>query len=218
MTTELLIIRHGNTFDRGQTCLRVGAKTDLPLSKSGEEQAIVLGKYFKQEHIKPKVIFTGDLKRTWQTAEIALKEASIDDIPLKRLSMFNEIDYGLDEGKAEEEVITRIGKEALELWDKKAIVPAGWNVDTNGIRNNWKSFFKMIGEQYENELSMVFTSNGIARFALDMAANGEEFFGNNSTMNNLKLSTTGMGIFVNSGGDWFLKSWNLKPRDLVRDE
>ena len=30
MTTRLIIARHGNTFEKGQTPTRVGGRTDLP--------------------------------------------------------------------------------------------------------------------------------------------------------------------------------------------
>ncbi|MEL6754250.1 MAG: histidine phosphatase family protein, partial [Pseudomonadota bacterium] len=42
----LYIVRHGNTFDTGDTVLRVGGRTDLPLSTSGEMQATALGIHF----------------------------------------------------------------------------------------------------------------------------------------------------------------------------
>ncbi|HAO37083.1 MAG TPA: histidine phosphatase family protein, partial [Hyphomonas sp.] len=36
---RLIIVRHGNTFDKGDTVTRVGGRTDLPLSASGLAQA-----------------------------------------------------------------------------------------------------------------------------------------------------------------------------------
>ena len=40
--TQLLIVRHGNTFETGETPRRVGLRTDLPLSSSGRKQANAL--------------------------------------------------------------------------------------------------------------------------------------------------------------------------------
>jgi len=46
MTRQLFIVRHGNTFDPGDTVTRVGARTDLPLSSSGRAQADALARHF----------------------------------------------------------------------------------------------------------------------------------------------------------------------------
>ena len=37
--SRVYIVRHGNTFDRGDVILRVGGRTDIPLSTSGIDQA-----------------------------------------------------------------------------------------------------------------------------------------------------------------------------------
>ena len=39
----LLLARHGNTFDKGDKVVWVGARTDLPLTAKGREQARALG-------------------------------------------------------------------------------------------------------------------------------------------------------------------------------
>lgn len=211
MVTKLIIIRHGNTFDKGDICLRVGAKTDLKLSKSGIEQAVILGKYLKREKIIPEVVFSSKLKRTYQTAEIAFNEAGISR-KIEKLDIFNEIDYGLDEGKPEEEVLARIGKEAMELWDTYAKVPDGWLFNSQKAIENWQIFAKMISEKYTDKITMVFTSNGIARFSPYIATNLEEFSKNNS----IKISTTSICTFINCGLNWEIKSWNIKPKDYIK--
>ena len=39
----LLLARHGNTFNKGDKIVWVGARTDLPLTAKGREQALALG-------------------------------------------------------------------------------------------------------------------------------------------------------------------------------
>ena len=51
MNADIYIVRHGNTFDPGDTLLRVGARTDLALSVSGCEQADRLGRHFLEKDI-----------------------------------------------------------------------------------------------------------------------------------------------------------------------
>ena len=43
---RVIICRHGNTFDKGDLVRRVGARTDLALSKSGIKQANFLAEQF----------------------------------------------------------------------------------------------------------------------------------------------------------------------------
>ena len=43
---RIIVCRHGNTFDKGDGVTRVGGRTDLPLSTSGEAQAAALAEHF----------------------------------------------------------------------------------------------------------------------------------------------------------------------------
>lgn len=110
MTTRIIIARHGNNFTKEQTPLRVGARTDLPLVET--ERGTNIGKYLKMRTLIPAVVFAAPLKRTTETARLAI--AALDkDIPLVADSRFTEIDYGPDEGKPETEVVAREGR---KLW------------------------------------------------------------------------------------------------------
>ena len=46
---KLIIARHGNTFNKGETPTRVGSRTDIPLVDSGKEQAKLIGEYLVKE-------------------------------------------------------------------------------------------------------------------------------------------------------------------------
>lgn len=208
MTTKLIIVRHGNTFDKGQVPVRVGLRTDMSLSASGREQAVVLGKYMKLSGIDPEAVFSSELRRTYETADIALKEVGIDR-RVERLAIFNEVDYGVDEGKTEEELVGRIGEKALDLWNTVGIVPEGWIFDVDVTIENWRKFASMVEDRYIDRTVMVFTSNGIARFAPYITGDFEKF----SKKFDIKISTGALGIFEKTNGEqnWSVVSWNLKP-------
>lgn len=212
MVTRLIIVRHGNTFNKGETCLRIGCRTDIPLSSSGKEQAILLGKYLKFKNIIPDKVFLSELKRTYQTAEIAFKEAGIS-VSIERNKIFNEIDYGIDEAKTDEEIISRIGKDALEQWNKNAIVPDGWKFNPKEAIDNWFDFSKMIEKEYQDKVIMVFTSNGIARFAPYLTGNFDKFIENYD----IKISTSALCTFIKNKNEEFWKviNWNIKPKDFI---
>ena len=213
MTTRLIIARHGNTFTKDQTPLRVGARTDLPLVET--ERGTNVGKYLRMRTIIPDVVFVAPLKRTMETARLAIAELD-KDIKLNVDDRFTEIDYGPDEGKTESEVIARIGQKAIEEWDRAGIVPDGWTVSVEGIIEQWKIFAKEIEEQYKNKTVMVVSSNGIIRFAPYLTGDFEKF----SENFNIKVGTGSVCILEKDDGDenWRVVEWGTKPKDKLVDK
>jgi 2,3-bisphosphoglycerate-dependent phosphoglycerate mutase len=203
--TKLFIARHGNTFDKGDVLLRVGKKTDIPLSQSGIKQAIKLGEFFTDEAIEFDEIFSSNLKRTKETARIVLEKMSRSDVNVIPMDIFDEIDYGPDEGKPEEEVAARVGREAIVRWDKEAIAPEGWGVDIEKIKSNWIKFAESIKDS--DETILIVTSNGIARFAPYILNDPGHFIENN----NIKLSTGAVSSLSYNEGEWKVNYWNKRP-------
>lgn len=204
--TRLIIARHGNTFNPQQTPTRVGARTDLPLVEKGRAQAEAIGQYLKANQLIPDVIYSSHLQRTIETAKIAVKASGVSN-PVYQLDIFNEIDYGPDENKTEEQVIARIGKEAIEKWDKDAVFPEGWLVDPDEIIKNWIDFAEQIRAHDDNETVLVVTSNGTARFAPYITGDYEGF----SKEHSIKLSTGALGILNFIDDKWQIQDWNLRP-------
>ncbi len=207
MRTRLLIARHGNTFGSGDVVKRVGT-TDLPLVESGLKQGAMLGAYLKQNDLIPDVIFTSKLKRTVQTAEQAQRSMQTN-LPTETLSIFNEIDYGPDENQPEEQVIARVGVEALRAWENIARVPAGWKVDPLELINHWQDFSDRLLRDYAGKTILVVTSNGIARFAPYLTGDFAAF----SARYDIKISTGALCVFENSlpAKVWGCLKWNVKP-------
>ena len=213
--TRLIIARHGNTFGPNDTPTRVGARTDLPLVEKGYEQAKALGRYIKDHDLIPDAVYSSTLSRTKETASLALQEAGIK-LPVYALDIFNEIDYGEDENQTEDKVIARLGQDALEQWDKNAIVPDGWKVDPQEIIQNWYSFTTQISKTHDTvtnnvmditETILVVTSNGIARFAPYITEDFESF----ANQYSIKLSTGALGILEHKDNKWAVTDWNVKP-------
>ncbi len=213
--TTLIIARHGNTFAPDETPRRVGAKTDIPLVEKGQEQAKALGHYLKENGLIPDAVYCSTLLRTKETANIALKAAGVKTA-IYALEIFNEIDYGEDENKTEEEVIKHIGKAALQKWDKNAVVPNGWKVSPKAIIQNWEQFSQQISKTHDTitnnvmdikEVVLVVTSNGIARFAPYITGDFDGF----ASQYPIKLSTGALGIIEFSNDKWQVKNWNIRP-------
>lgn len=204
--TTLIIARHGNTFDAGQTPTRVGGRTDLPLVSKGEEQARALGRYLRDHQLIPDVVYASTLQRTIKTAELAIKETGIAN-PVFSLDIFNEIDYGPDENQPEETVIDRIGAQAIKDWDEQAIVPEGWLADPQAMIRNWKDFADHISAHDDNETVLVVTSNGTARFAPYITGDYEAF----TRDFDIKLATGALAILKHDRvSGWRVESWNIR--------
>lgn len=211
MTTRIIIARHGNTFSKEQTPLRVGARTDLPLVET--ERGTNIGKYLKMRTLFPSAVFAAPLKRTTETARLAI--AALDkDIPLKSDNRFTEIDYGPDEAKTENEVIARIGQEAMDKWNREAIVPDGWKVSVEGIIKAWEEFAKEVERDYQNKNVMVVSSNGIIRFAPYLTGDFKKF----AEDFDIKVSTGGVCILEKEEEDryWRVAEWGIKPKDKLK--
>jgi 2,3-bisphosphoglycerate-dependent phosphoglycerate mutase len=201
MTTTLIIARHGNTFNLDQIPTRVGARTDLPLVESGEEQALRLGYHLKSQHIIPDLVFTSNLRRTIDTARLACV-AMMCPAPNSQLTFLNEIDYGKDENMHESDVIARHGDLTLKRWDELGEMPDGWSPRPDVIINSWKFFLDGCAKEHNNKTILLITSNGIARFALKHTENGDTI--------PMKLSTGAYGI-LKYNQKWTVTDWNIRP-------
>lgn len=202
----LLIARHGNTFEPGDTVLRVGKRTDLALSNSGREQARRLGAFLNEKYKHIDHVFVSSLKRTQETASIALPNHKLKINPI-----FDEIDYGIDDGKPEAEVVARIGAGALKQWEEQGIPPSDWKIDPEAIKQDWQQFAKKCIEHYPFDSTiLVVTSNGIARFAPYLLNDFEIFQQSHS----LKMRTGAMSVFHYVGAVWQAEYWNLSPSTL----
>ena len=196
MQTRVFVLRHGNTFDKGDVVTRVGGRTDLPLSVSGKAQAEALARHFASTPFT--TARSGPLKRTRETAN-AILAAQARPPELVTDLFLREIDYGPDENRPEDEVVARIGQSALEAWERDSIVPPGWRVDPDALIGNWQETFHELRDQPGDHL--IVTSNGIARFALHAAG---------APRTDAKLSTAAWGVFVLEGEEARVESWNVR--------
>lgn len=203
--TRLIIARHGNTFNSADTPTRVGARTDLPLVASGREQARRIGAWLKSRDLLPEATYCSELSRTRETAELAIKACGYPQ-PVYPLAIFNEIDYGPDENQTEDTVIARIGAAAIRDWDEQAIVPDGWAFDPQAAITNWQNFARHIVED-DQDIVLVVTSNGVARFAPYITGDFEGF----RAAHKIKISTGAVCLFEYSDGQWHVREWNVKP-------
>lgn len=205
MTQRLVVVRHGNTFGPGDIVRRVGRKTDIPLVDSGIAQAQALGRWLLAQSIIPSQLFTSPLQRARQTAmEMAhAMELSLSPVVLPWLT---EVDYGVDEGRPESEVMARLGPQ-LAAWEQHSVVPDGWTVDVEALERAWVGFGVRLHLEFPGQTVAVVTSGGVARFAPALLRDVGQF----KRQHALKVSTGALCEFVAEGGLWKCTRWNVRP-------
>ena len=213
MTTRIIIARHGNTFTKDQTPTRVGGRTDLPLVE--EERGTLLGEYLVDAGLIPHKIWAAPLKRTMQTAQLAVKAMGIN-LAVEENDAFREIDYGPDENQTEDKVIARIGQEAIDKWNQQAIVPDGWKVDVQGTIDTWIKLGEKVAKEYKDKNILVVSSNGVIRFAPYLTGDFKKF----SSEHDIKVGTGCVCIFEkeDENSPWVCTVWNLKPKDYFKNK
>ncbi|MCR9222575.1 MAG: histidine phosphatase family protein [Hyphomonas sp.] len=203
--TDIYIVRHGNTFDKGDVVTRVGARTDLPLSASGEVQAEGLAAHFLDRVPHGfSAAYCSALLRTRQTAETILS-AHAEAPELRVLDFLREVDYGPDENQPEDKVIARIGEAALEAWDRDAVPPPGWDVSPEDIIADWANLLDALSGLQQSPPVLIVTSNGIARFVLDAVTKVL------CELNSIKLKTGAYGLIRTDKDGAALLNWNVRP-------
>lgn len=203
----LVVARHGNTFEEGETPRRIGARTDLPLTQKGRLQAQALGLYLKSASLIPDLIYAGPLRRTQETALIVQQILDLR-IDAQSLDFLKELDYGPDENRPEDQVLARLGAPALEAWDRQALPPPGWVIDAEDLAGRWIDLARTLARTPEPSTTLLtVTSNGVARFAGHITGDFTDF----RDRWGLKLAPGALGVFCNEKGQWRVQGWNIRP-------
>ena len=117
----LVLLRHGES-EWNSKGLFTGW-VDVGLSPTGAQEAANGGRLLAQSGIRPQVLHTSVLTRAIQTANIALEEAGLLWLPVKRSWRLNERHYGALQGKDKARTRQEFGDEQFMLWRRSYDVP-----------------------------------------------------------------------------------------------
>jgi 2,3-bisphosphoglycerate-dependent phosphoglycerate mutase len=96
---------------------------DVGLSATGAQEATNGGRLLAQSGLRPSVLHTSVLTRAIQTANIALEEAGLLWLPVKRSWRLNERHYGALQGKDKARTRQEFGDEQFMRWRRSYDVP-----------------------------------------------------------------------------------------------
>jgi 2,3-bisphosphoglycerate-dependent phosphoglycerate mutase len=117
----LVLIRHGES-EWNSKGLFTGW-VDVGLSGTGAQEAEHGGRLLAQSGLHPGVVHTSVLTRAIQTANIALEEAGLLWLPVRRSWRLNERHYGALQGKDKARTRQEFGDEQFMLWRRSYDVP-----------------------------------------------------------------------------------------------
>ncbi|MBR4834597.1 MAG: histidine phosphatase family protein [Thermoguttaceae bacterium] len=236
--TALVVARHGNTFEKGDVILRVGARSDLPLTAEGRAQGRRLGAKLTELGFRPSAFYSAPLRRTFETASEIASAQGLNAEPIVE-DFLTELDYGEDDGRPETEVARRLG--AIELTssaelasDSPTLVPFD-AATTETLEAAGLAALKRWDAEKRLPLGWAFLQERVDRLGDDWRAfaarvverhAGETVVATTSNgiarfatallpsgapiPEKLKLATGAFGVFVWNGETWRLDAWNVR--------
>jgi 2,3-bisphosphoglycerate-dependent phosphoglycerate mutase len=117
----LVLLRHGESEWNAKGLFT--GWVDVGLSEVGAQEAINGGKLLAQSGIQPDTVHTSVLTRAIQTAHLALEEAGLLWLPVRRSWRLNERHYGALQGKDKAATRREFGDEQFMLWRRSYDVP-----------------------------------------------------------------------------------------------
>jgi len=110
----VVFIRHGESAWNSRNIF-TGWK-DVPLTDTGENEAISAGKVMKEAKLEFDVIYTSYLKRAIKTSWLISQEMEISHVPIIKSWRWNEQMYGALEGRNKVDCVIEHGEEQVQLW------------------------------------------------------------------------------------------------------
>ncbi len=207
---RLFLVRHGNTFGPGDTCVQVGSKTDLDLVESGRKQAESVASWLKEKGIEPAAIYAGPLKRHIQSSEIVAASFGLEF--QSGVTALNEIDFGAWEGLTPEAIEQKFPSE-YQAWKIKA----EWQEEIFGGNfedrlSEIRRWIKELSENFSTSDSVVaFSSGGNIRYFYSFIASEWRKLVRDSAVETLKVGTGRICELEIFPGSVKVLSWNIKP-------
>ena len=152
----IYLTRHGETEWNEKKLIQ--GHTDIPLNTKGKEQAKLLGKQLKD--IDFDVVFSSDLLRAANSAEIIIKEKEMTVIKIKAL---RERFFGRFEGKSLTEMRKAFGEVMLVTKEKQKKLKIYDVENDEEIITRLIPFMKKIAKQYIGKKILMVTHGGLLR-------------------------------------------------------
>lgn len=177
---KLYIIRHGQTD--WNIAKKIQGRQDIPLNERGHFQAQCLGKAMENRPIT--AVFSSPQIRAMETAIAVASPAGVPVIPVRDLM---EINYGVWEGKTEEELL-RDDRALYEAWwshPAETAPPEGESI--NQVNERCRQAWKEIKPQLTGDAAIVAHGGLLAYFMEQLL--GSESIAASTVAHNASITT-----------------------------
>ena len=143
---KLVLLRHGQSQWNLEN--KFTGWKDVPLTEKGINEANNAGLLLKKNNIKIDKIFSSVLERANKTAEIAIKEAQMNNLIsnnsliYERDKSLNERDYGDLVGLNKTETAEKFGKEQVHIWRRSYEIAPPNGESLKDVVNRVSPYFK----------------------------------------------------------------------------
>lgn len=209
MKPLVILCRHGNTFDKGDKVVMVGANEDLPLTSHGVEQAKSVGRALASVNVTPERVMSGPLKRTKVFAEHVIAETKAAT-QIEIDPRLVEFDYGSWSGLSNDEIIALSGKDALDAWQERSVRPAGVTFEPSTEQACSDASTLMQELAGSSGVSVVVTSNGRLREFGRLLVEASSV-----TAPSCKVKTGHACVVEKTERGWKVLGWDLDPEALA---
>ena len=143
---KLVLLRHGQSQWNLEN--RFTGWKDIELSTNGILEAKESGKLLKQNNISIDKVFSSELKRSIDTAKIAMKEGNYehlfinDEFILTKNKALNERHYGDLTGLNKAETAKKFGKDQVQIWRRSFDINPPGGESLKNVVNRVKPYFE----------------------------------------------------------------------------
>ena len=116
MTSQLIVMRHGESVWTQKSVNRFAGWVDVPLTEHGLQQARHAGQLLKESGLLPDLVFTSLLTRSIVTANMVLDLIDRAWIPVDRTWRLNERHYGVFQGQTRPAMLERYGQQQFDIY------------------------------------------------------------------------------------------------------
>jgi len=207
---DIILARHGNTFNPEDKVVRAGLTEDLELVPAGIEQAKKAADFIKKDSVKVSAVYCGTLKRTAGYSEIIRQRIS-PELPVRIDPRLDEIDYGLWAGLTDRDIIDRYGAEPLEAWNKHSAWPAeaSFKPLEDVIISEVRDLAQEIVKFHDSDSTVVLvSSNGKLRYFLKLVKGA---FEQHVEQQEFKVRTGALCKLTHKNNKFSISYWNVRP-------
>ncbi|MBC8161360.1 MAG: histidine phosphatase family protein [Roseiflexaceae bacterium] len=166
--TRFFLVRHGET--EWNLIGRWQGHVDVPLNQIGLDQARILADYLREHGPRFAALYSSDLARAWQTAE--LLGAALELAPQSAIDL-REIDIGWWGGLTRQEIAAR-DAETLALLDTDQDLPRGGAETMQDLYLRSSAALERMAADHPGETVLIVTHGGTVRVLLGHArGNGQ---------------------------------------------